>query len=245
MKKNGNSLSGAELRKIFNSIAGVRLRDRERLRRALKKIADKLEKSPGTDVSGDIERFKQQLEKAAARELTGGEGLAIAYPDELPISRHRSEILAAISKHSVVIVCGDTGSGKTTQLPKMLLELGRGKMGTVGCTQPRRLAAELGVDVGAEVGYKVRFDDHTGDKTVVKFMTDGILLAEVASDRDLLDYDAIIIDEVHERSLNIDFILGYLKQLLARRHDLKVVIASATLVARIMRRARPGGKIFC
>ncbi|MFN2534153.1 MAG: ATP-dependent RNA helicase HrpA [Pseudonocardiaceae bacterium] len=162
----------------------------------------------------------------------------IHYPPALPISRHISEIAEAIHSHQVVIVAGETGSGKTTQLPKICLQLGRGIRGTIGHTQPRRLAArtvaeriaeELGVPVGGAVGWKVRFTDRAGDDTLVKLMTDGILLAEIQSDPSLQQYDTLIIDEAHERSLNIDFMLGYLKQLLPRRPDLKVIITSATI----------------
>ncbi|MCA1655658.1 MAG: ATP-dependent RNA helicase HrpA, partial [Pseudonocardiaceae bacterium] len=162
----------------------------------------------------------------------------IAYPDELPISQRRDDIKQAIADHQVVIVAGETGSGKTTQLPKICLELGRGVRGMIGHTQPRRIAArtvaerisdELAVPLGAAVGWKVRFTDQVSDKTYVKLMTDGILLAELQSDRMLRQYDTLIIDEAHERSLNIDFILGYLKRLLPRRPDLKVIITSATI----------------
>ncbi len=163
----------------------------------------------------------------------------ITYPDQLPVSQRKDDIAAAIREHQVVIVAGETGSGKTTQLPKICLELGRGREGKViGHTQPRRIAArtvaeriaeELAVELGSHVGYKVRFTDRSSDRTTVKVMTDGILLAEIQRDRDLSGYDTIIIDEAHERSLNIDFILGYLKQLLPRRRDLKVVITSATI----------------
>ncbi len=163
---------------------------------------------------------------------------AIDYPEQLPISARRADIAAAIRDHQVVIVAGETGSGKTTQLPKICLELGRGVRGMIGHTQPRRLAArtvaariaeELGTELGATVGWKVRFTDHVGDTTLVKLMTDGILLAELRGDRMLRQYDTLIIDEAHERSLNIDFILGYLSQLLPRRPDLKVIITSATI----------------
>lgn len=163
---------------------------------------------------------------------------AITYPPELPISQHKDEIAEAIRDHQVVIVAGETGSGKTTQLPKICLELGRGIEGTIGHTQPRRLAArtvadrvaeELSTSVGEVVGFKVRFTDRSSDSTLVKLMTDGILLAEIQRDRDLRQYDTLIIDEAHERSLNIDFILGYLKQLLPRRPELKVIITSATI----------------
>ena len=163
---------------------------------------------------------------------------AVTYPEELPVSARRDEIAEAIRDHQVVIVAGETGSGKTTQIPKICLELGRGVRGQIGHTQPRRIAArtvaerisdELGVVLGAAVGYQVRFTDRADRTTLVKLMTDGILLAELHRDRELSAYDTLIIDEAHERSLNIDFILGYLKQLLPRRPDLKVVITSATI----------------
>ncbi len=163
----------------------------------------------------------------------------ISYPPELPVSARRDDIAAAIRDHQVVVVAGETGSGKTTQLPKVLLEMGYGAEGKlIGHTQPRRIAArsvaeriadELGTDLGDVVGYQVRFTDRTTRASRIKLMTDGILLAELQRDRDLKKYDAIIIDEAHERSLNIDFLLGYLKRLLSRRRDLKVVITSATI----------------
>ncbi|MFJ9612944.1 ATP-dependent RNA helicase HrpA [Streptomyces noursei] len=162
----------------------------------------------------------------------------VSYPEELPVSQKKDEILAAVRDHQVVIVAGETGSGKTTQIPKICLELGRGVQGLIGHTQPRRIAArtvaervaeELKTPLGEAVGWKVRFTDQVGDDTLVKLMTDGILLAEIQTDRELRQYDTIIIDEAHERSLNIDFILGYLAQLLPRRPDLKVVITSATI----------------
>lgn len=163
---------------------------------------------------------------------------AITYPEQLPVSRRKDEILEAIRDHQVVIVAGETGSGKTTQIPKICLELGRGVRGLIGHTQPRRIAArtvaervadELDSQLGEAVGWKVRFTDQVKDHTLVKLMTDGILLAEIQTDRDLRQYDTLIIDEAHERSLNIDFLLGYLAQLLPRRPDLKVVITSATI----------------
>ena len=165
---------------------------------------------------------------------------AIVYPEELPVSARREEIAAAISEHQVVIVAGETGSGKTTQLPKICLELGRGVTGMIGHTQPRRIAArsvaeriasELGTPIGRDgvVGYQVRFTEEVGENTLVKLMTDGILLAEIQSDPQLRRYDTIIVDEAHERSLNIDFILGYLARLLPQRPDLKVIITSATI----------------
>ncbi|HBK7309889.1 ATP-dependent RNA helicase HrpA [Vibrio cholerae] len=172
-----------------------------------------------------VEQRKQQMPK-------------IEYPALLPVSQKRDDIAQAIAHHQVVIVAGETGSGKTTQLPKICAELGRGKYGLIGHTQPRRLAArsvanriaeEMETELGGFVGYKVRFTDQISDQTQIKLMTDGILLAEIQNDRFLNQYDTIIIDEAHERSLNIDFILGYLKQLLPHRPDLKVIITSATI----------------
>ena len=160
------------------------------------------------------------------------------YPEALPVVARKDDIAAALREHQVVIVAGETGSGKTTQLPKIALEVGRGTTGQIGHTQPRRIAArsvaeriaeEMQVELGDLIGYQVRFADHSSDATAVKVMTDGILLNEMQRDRDLRRYDTIIIDEAHERSLNIDFILGYLKQLLPRRPDLKVIITSATI----------------
>ena len=175
---------------------------------------------------------------AAARAARRAAMPPISYPAELPVSQRKDEILAAIRDHQVVIIAGETGSGKTTQIPKICLELGRGVDGQIGHTQPRRLAArtvaeriaeELGSPLGETVGYKVRFTDVSADDTLVKLMTDGILLNELARDRQLRRYDTLIIDEAHERSLNVDFILGYLRQLLPRRPDLKVIITSATI----------------
>lgn len=167
-------------------------------------------------------------------------GMRISFDEELPVNARRAEISAAIARHPVVIVCGETGSGKTTQLPKICLALGRGQNGLIGHTQPRRIAAssvarriaeELHSPPGQIVGYKVRFSDHTRPGARIKLMTDGILLAETHSDPELRAYDTIIIDEAHERSLNIDFLLGYLRQLLPRRPDLKLIVTSATIDA--------------
>ncbi|HER63655.1 MAG TPA: ATP-dependent RNA helicase HrpA, partial [Desulfobacteraceae bacterium] len=162
--------------------------------------------------------------------------MRLSYPAELPISARKDDIVRAVRDHRVVVIAGDTGSGKTTQIPKMCLEAGRGGNRLIGCTQPRRIAAVSVAERVAEelqnsgiVGYKIRFRDRTDRQTRIKFMTDGILLAETRSDRNLKRYDTIIIDEAHERSLNIDFLLGYLKTLIAKRPDLKLVIASATL----------------
>lgn len=163
---------------------------------------------------------------------------AVSYPDDLPVVQRKQEIVQAIQQNQVIILCGQTGSGKTTQLPKICLELGRGVAGMIGHTQPRRLAArsvaariaqELNSPLGQAVGYQVRFSDKLSDNTCIKLMTDGILLAQTQHDRFLEQYDTLIIDEAHERSLNIDFLLGYLKRILPRRPDLKLIITSATI----------------
>src|SRR5690242_705289 len=162
----------------------------------------------------------------------------IRIDESLPIAQRAAEIAELIRTHQVLVIAGETGSGKTTQLPKLCLATGRGVHGMMGCTQPRRLAAramarrvasELGTEVGAKVGFQVRFTEHVGEHTLVKFMTDGILLAEITRDRMLSVYDTIILDEAHERSLNIDFLLGYLKTLLRKRRDLKLIVTSATI----------------
>ena len=161
----------------------------------------------------------------------------LSYPPTLPVSDRRDDIVTAIKQHQVLVIIGDTGSGKTTQLPKMCLEAGRGSAGLIGCTQPRRIAAlsvaeRVGeeIDNPSRVGYKIRFHDRTSEQTLIKFMTDGILLAETRRDRLLSGYDTIIVDEAHERSLNIDFLLGYLKNLLPSRPDLKLIVSSATIL---------------
>jgi ATP-dependent helicase HrpA len=183
------------------------------------------------------------LEQALAASIASRATRAAALPvprldDSLPIAQHAERIVDCIRRHPVVVIAGETGSGKTTQLPQLCLAAGRGAAGIIGCTQPRRIAArsvanrvasELGVNLGSAVGYQVRFTERTAENTCIKFMTDGILLAEIQSDRMLSQYDTIILDEAHERSLNIDFLLGYLKTLLARRRDLKLVVTSATI----------------
>jgi ATP-dependent helicase HrpA len=217
-------------------LSRLMLRDEHRLMRRLngsQKIRDRgTLRSLADELATEIERAEQLL--ARRRAATP----AVMYPPALPISQRKDHILAAIRDHQVVIVAGETGSGKTTQLPKICLELGRGVRGMIGHTQPRRIAArtvaeriaeELATPLGDAVGYQVRFAGRVGEITLVKVMTDGILLAETQRDRLLHAYDTLIIDEAHERSLNIDFILGYLKQLLPRRPDLKVVITSATI----------------
>ncbi|HUP91892.1 MAG TPA: ATP-dependent RNA helicase HrpA, partial [Solimonas sp.] len=188
----------------------------------------------------DLPRFAKSVEQAllAAENRARLAPKKIAYPPELPVAQAREELLEAIRDHQVVIVCGETGSGKTTQLPKLCLELGRGQRGLIGHTQPRRLAArtvaqriarELNSELGGLVGYETRFDRRVSERSLVKLMTDGILLAELQRDHELLAYDTLIIDEAHERSLNIDFLLGWLKRLLPRRPDLKIIVTSATL----------------
>jgi ATP-dependent helicase HrpA len=216
-------------------VADLMPRDQLRLRRRLDG-ARRARAEARADVLARIEADVVRAEATLATRR--GAVPAVSYPAELPISAKVADIQAAIRDHQVVIVAGETGSGKTTQLPKMCLELGRGVLGLIGHTQPRRIAArtvaervaaELSSPLGDVVGYQVRFTDHTADRTLVKLMTDGILLAEIQRDRLLRRYDTLIIDEAHERSLNIDFILGYLGQLLPRRPDLKVIITSATI----------------
>ncbi|HET9772555.1 MAG TPA: ATP-dependent RNA helicase HrpA, partial [Acidimicrobiia bacterium] len=212
------------------------VQDQDRLRRRLDRaraLGDRAARDAElAEVAAAVEAAEQRI---AARRA----GVPVPrYPAALPVSERKDEIAAVVADHQVVIVAGETGSGKSTQLPKICLEVGRGVRGMVGHTQPRRLAAravaervaeELGSEVGGAVGYAVRFTDRVSRQTLVKVMTDGILLAEIQRDRLLTAYDTIIVDEAHERSLNIDFILGYLKQLLPRRPDLKVIVTSATI----------------
>ena len=216
---------------------GVRLVDRRRLESLAGRIRER--ERAGRPAERERASFERLLAVATERAQVRRASLPrIRYPEELPVSGRIAEIRAAIERHPVVIVCGETGSGKTTQLPKACLEAGRGLAGLIGHTQPRRLAArsvaariaeELGVALGAQVGFKVRFAESGSDDALVRVMTDGILLAEIREDPELLRYDTIIIDEAHERSLNIDFLLGYLKRLLPRRPDLRVVVTSATI----------------
>jgi ATP-dependent helicase HrpA len=223
----------ADLRRVLPELM---LHDQHRLARRIDR-ANGLRDQAARDKA--VTELTAEIDRAARRVARRREAVpAISYPEELPVSQRRDDIAQAIRDHQVVIVAGETGSGKTTQLPKICLELGRGVTGQIGHTQPRRIAArtvaeriaeETSTQLGTAVGYKVRFTDKSGDNTLVKVMTDGILLNEIASDRDLYRYDTLIIDEAHERSLNIDFILGYLRQLLPRRPDLKVIITSATI----------------
>lgn len=214
---------------LYDALDAVPIADVRRFRRRLKNASapDALRA-----IGKDIERARGVVEKrdALIPEIT--------YPENLPVSARRDDIMELVRDNQVVVIAGETGSGKTTQIPKMLLEMGRGRRGLIGHTQPRRLAArtvaeriadELGQDIGESVGYAIRFDDKVSPSTAVKLMTDGILLTEMQRDRFLNAYDTIIIDEAHERSLNIDFLLGYLKRLLPKRPDLKVIVTSATI----------------
>jgi ATP-dependent helicase HrpA len=225
--------SNAALRGL---LADLTVRDEHRLRRRLDGVRSI--RDPGraaaarSDVAAEIERLRGRVE------ARGAAVPPITYPAQLPVSARRDDLAATIRDHQVVIVAGETGSGKTTQLPKICLELGRGARGLIGHTQPRRIAArsvaeriaeELATPLGELVGYQVRFTDRVSEGTQVKVMTDGVLLAEIQRDRLLTRYDTIIVDEAHERSLNIDFLLGYLHQLLPRRPDLKLIITSATI----------------
>lgn len=213
------------------------IQDRHRLRRQIRNLRRKQRdgKALEADLARLLPRIEQSRQAVALRRQQLPEP---SFPDELPINERRSEIAALIERHQVVILCGETGSGKSTQLPKICLELGRGIFGRIGHTQPRRIAAralaariseELGRELGDSVGYKVRFHDRVGPNSHIKLLTDGMLLAEIQQDRYLNEYDTLIIDEAHERSLNIDFLLGYLKELLPRRPDLKLIITSATI----------------
>ncbi|WP_422666944.1 ATP-dependent RNA helicase HrpA [Billgrantia saliphila] len=227
----------AEFERLQLALGEVMLRDRAALERRLSGLHRRIREGKPVDRGlADVMRGIERSAALAARR--GAQPVTLNYPPELPVVERREDILAALREHQVVVVAGETGSGKTTQLPKLCLELGLGRRGLVGHTQPRRLAArsvaarlaeELEVPLGDQVGYQVRFTDQTGDDTLVKLMTDGILLAETRHDPELSRYEAIIIDEAHERSLNIDFLLGYLKRLLPRRPDLKLIITSATI----------------
>ncbi|WP_081249342.1 ATP-dependent RNA helicase HrpA [Aliivibrio fischeri] len=228
-----NQNSASTLRKALSECM---MRDRFRLSKRIQG-ASRIKKEESRhavfdEIALDI---AQSMQTANNRET---DRPTISYPEQLPVSQKKDEIAEAIKNNQVVIVAGETGSGKTTQLPKICLELGRGKFGNIGHTQPRRLAArsvadriaeEMETELGSHVGYKVRFNDQVSDRTQVKLMTDGILLAEIQNDRYLNQYDTLIIDEAHERSLNIDFIMGYLRELLPKRPDLKVIITSATI----------------
>ncbi|HTX00427.1 MAG TPA: DEAD/DEAH box helicase, partial [Acidimicrobiales bacterium] len=219
---------------------GLTIRDRLRLERRLALAARRPARPAGRGdrQAIELERIARAIGAAEVRRAARAAAVPeVSYPD-LPVSARREDLLAAIGANQVVVVAGETGSGKTTQLPKMCLELGRGVDGMIGHTQPRRIAArtvaerlaeELGVPLCGAVGYAVRFSDTVSETTLIKVMTDGILLAEIRRDRLLSAYDTVIVDEAHERSLNIDFLLGYLTQLLPRRPELKVIVTSATI----------------
>ncbi|HFQ5016205.1 TPA: ATP-dependent RNA helicase HrpA [Vibrio vulnificus] len=225
--------SAASLRKALSQcLIKDRFRLSKRIAGASKINKESARNAVFDEIALDIAKSMMEVEQRSRYQPK------IEYPEILPVSQKKDDIADAIAHHQVVIVAGETGSGKTTQLPKICAELGRGKFGLIGHTQPRRLAArsvanriaeEMETQLGDFVGYKVRFNDQISDNTQIKLMTDGILLAEIQHDRFLNQYDTIIIDEAHERSLNIDFILGYLKELLPRRPDLKVIITSATI----------------
>ena len=222
---------------LFSQLNDIMRLDQRRLSARIHGI-DKIKSQEAQQtVAAEIQ---QQIEQARLRVENRKSAVQnpIVFPESLPVSQRKAEIEKLLSEHQVIVVAGETGSGKTTQLPKMCLELGFGNLGTIGHTQPRRIAArsvaariaeELQTELGDLVGYKVRFNDQISDNTQIKLMTDGILLAEIQTDRFLNQYSCLIIDEAHERSLNNDFILGYLKQLLPRRPDLKVIITSATI----------------
>src|SRR3954447_5790968 len=225
-----------DVRQLRRRLGEVSLKDERRFARRLDGLRKQRDASKQARLAATIQ---SEIETAARHVADKAASVPVVeFPPELPVSQQRDALAKAIETNQVVIVAGETGSGKTTQLPKLCLELGRGIRGQIGHTQPRRLAArtvaeriasELGTPLGETVGYQVRFSDHSGDRTLVKLMTDGILLAEIQRDRMLRGYDTIILDEAHERSLNIDFLLGYLKQLLPRRPELKLIITSATL----------------
>ena len=222
---------------LFSQLIDIMLVDKRRLSARIHGIGKIKSQETQQAVADEIQ---QQIEQARLRVESRKSAVQnpIVFPESLPVSQRKAEIEKLLSEHQVIVVAGETGSGKTTQLPKMCLELGFGNLGTIGHTQPRRIAArsvaariaeELKTELGDLVGYKVRFNDQISDNTQIKLMTDGILLAEIQTDRFLNQYSCLIIDEAHERSLNNDFILGYLKQLLPRRPDLKVIITSATI----------------
>ncbi|WP_229074103.1 ATP-dependent RNA helicase HrpA [Actinoplanes sp. DH11] len=230
------SPSPASVSELRSRISELLPRDEHRIGRRLegtRRIRDDAARSAAlAEIAAEVEQARSRLASRLASVPR------VTYPQALPVSARKDDIAAAIRDHQVVVVAGETGSGKTTQIPKICLELGRGVRGQIGHTQPRRIAArtvaeriaeELDRPLGNTVGYKVRFTDQVSDDTMIKVMTDGILLAEIQNDRMLRRYDTLIIDEAHERSLNIDFILGYLRELLPQRPDLKLIITSATI----------------
>ena len=226
-----------QIDQIKKAIQHIMLKDQFSAKRKVQSIQSRLNTSKPVDqllvnlqslVDKSSEKYQGRLQNKPST----------SYPEDLPVSQKRDEIISAIKNNQVIVICGETGSGKTTQLPKMCLDAGLGIRGMIGHTQPRRLAArsvanriaeELKTETGNVVGYKVRFNDALSDKSLIKLMTDGILLSEIHHDAFLNNYDCIIVDEAHERSLNIDFLLGYLKRLIVKRRDLKIIITSATI----------------
>ncbi|ULU27149.1 ATP-dependent RNA helicase HrpA [Dyella terrae] len=222
----------ARLRSLRQALDDVSSRDFGRLLGRWRELTRRFDEKKLAALTTDIEA------STARRRARADAKPAIRLDESLPITARADEIVELIRKHQVVVIAGETGSGKTTQLPKLCLAAGRGEAGMIGCTQPRRLAArsvarrvaeELATPLGEQVGFQVRFNDQVSDRTLIKFMTDGILLAETQGDPWLSAYDTIIIDEAHERSLNIDFLLGYLKRLVAKRPSLKIIVTSATI----------------
>ncbi|HEY1590122.1 MAG TPA: DEAD/DEAH box helicase, partial [Rhodanobacter sp.] len=224
--------SDSRLRSLRKALDGACSRDFGRLLGRWRGLSRKPEAGRLDALAADIER---SAAKRAARKAAKP---AIRLDESLPIAARADDIVELIRKHQVVVIAGETGSGKTTQLPKLCLAAGCGEAGMIGCTQPRRLAArsvarrvaeELDTPLGEQVGFQVRFNDQVSERSLIKFMTDGILLAETQGDPWLSAYDTIIIDEAHERSLNIDFLLGYLKRLAVKRPELKIIVTSATI----------------
>ena len=235
-----NENIGEYISRIRTLLGQAMLRDRVYVEKRLKRILKgKTQSSPAQRIIKQLKPLEKLLkESVECRSLRYSNKPEVRYPDNLPIVSKKDEIISALKTNQVVIICGETGSGKSTQIPKMCLEAGRGIAGMIGCTQPRRIAAttiahriaeELGEELGRSVGYKIRFSDRTPQEAYIKIMTDGMLLAETHGDPGFYQYDTLIIDEAHERSVNIDFLLGLVKRLLASRPELKVIISSATL----------------
>jgi len=240
---------------ISRLLPQVMLRDSYRVREKLAQIlSSSLPRRNPAKATDLLLRLKQQLEESAEEKRARQRRKPrLSYPHELPITRHRQEIVRAIKENRVVIVSGETGCGKSTQLPKMCLEAGQGLAGKIACTQPRRLAAitiaqrisdELHQPLGRAVGYKIRFQDKTSPGSYLKILTDGMLLAETQGDHLLTEYDTIIIDEAHERNLNIDFLIGLTHRLLEKRPELKLIITSATLEVEKFARAFDQPPVF-
>jgi len=236
---NSSKEISAQIQSIQDSLDHAMAVDRHAVRCSLQRLQKRRGRRSRGSVDRQLASLRKRLQSSAARKQWRADNRPkLSYDPSLPIAAYKNDLVEAIRNHPVVIVSGETGSGKSTQIPKFCLEAGRGVDGRIGCTQPRRIAAtsiagriaqELGEAPGKSVGYKIRFRDRVSKNAFIKIMTDGILLAEAAKDRDLTEYDTLIVDEAHERSLNIDFVLGMLKQLLQRRPDLKLIITSATI----------------